>query len=230
MENILPFYLPANSTAYNSPASPYYYNQDQAQYDSFTPDLPANGYSAANNIPRSLAANGHCDEYAQNNTWSIPRSQDDMLTHGRHDHDAWREELDGGVPAQNFAPSVRPFGLSDGTLAQYPLSPPPPSHSPSESSGSPSNSTRVVGSEALLRFSQNRRKKPAIYKCDFKNCNQDFTTKANQTHHKNSHWGRKPFSCSLGCGKVFGVRHSMKRHLKTCICIKNPFKQPSGLK
>ncbi|KIK08855.1 hypothetical protein K443DRAFT_127850 [Laccaria amethystina LaAM-08-1] len=162
------------------------------------------------------------DEYFQNDIYSVPRSQGDMLAHGRLDHDAWQEALDGGVAQDKFAPSVRPFRFSDTPCPSFP---PPPSHSPSQSIGSPSDSGRVVCSPALLEFTKTRRKKPAIWKCEFTNCNQDFTTKANQKHHINSHLGIKPHRCDRcgkGFGVGFGVGHAMKRHLKTC--IKNAFK------
>lgn len=185
-----------------------------------------------------MAGKGHGDGYSQNNLYSVPRSQDDMATHGRLDHDAWKGEWDGGG-AQVFAPSVRPFRLPD---TQFPSIPPSPSHSPSGSIGSSSDSPRAVGSEALVKFTKNRRKKPALFKCEFKNCDRDFTTKANQkreystsltlwprittsfTDHINSHWGIKPYSCGQ-CGRGFSVGHARQRHLKTC--IKTVFKQPS---
>ncbi|EDR14588.1 uncharacterized protein LACBIDRAFT_321741 [Laccaria bicolor S238N-H82] len=171
-----------------------------------------------------MAGKGHSDGYSQNNIYSVSRSQGDILTHGRPDHDVWQGELDGGVAWKNFAPSVRSFRSSDKQAPLIP--PPPPPHSPpSESTGSPSNSKWVVGSEALVKVTTKRRKKPAIYKCNFNNCKRDFTTKANQKHHKNAHLGIKPYGCVLGCGKDFGVGHAMKRHLKTC--VKNVSKQPS---
>ncbi|KAJ3710266.1 hypothetical protein C8R42DRAFT_379624 [Lentinula raphanica] len=76
---------------------------------------------------------------------------------------------------------------------------------------------RQVATPKVLAASRRRRGqiKQGIELLDCELCGETFTAKHNLINHRNSHYGKKPFSCDW-CARSFGTKHVLKRHQKRC--------------
>ena len=58
------------------------------------------------------------------------------------------------------------------------------------------------------------------FKCECTICGMRFVKDSTYRKHIRTHSTKRPFCCSLGCGKTFKYKHSLKRH--TCKVVKEP--------